>query len=123
MPPASQLSSQPEARKSRAQRPSRSTSFCFRWSPRSVVTPSARHARSWGAASVSRWKPFAHSGLEGFLALSPPSDEDEQILGGYNKGADCYLTKPLQPRALLNIVDYLIGDLPADERAKLEQIL
>ena len=49
--------------------------------------------------------------------------EDEQILGGYNKGADCYLTKPLKPRALLNIVDYLIGDLPADERAKLEQIL
>ena len=64
-------------------------------------------------------------GLDGLqtLVLLTAQSEDEQILGGYNKGADCYLTKPLQPRALLNIVDYLIGDLPADERAKLEQIL
>ena len=48
---------------------------------------------------------------------------DEQILGGYSKGADCYITKPLQPSTLLNVVDYLIGDLPAAERAKLEPLL
>ena len=49
--------------------------------------------------------------------------QDEQILGGYKKGADCYITKPLQPSMLLNIVDYLIGDLPPAERAKLEPLL
>jgi hypothetical protein len=31
--------------------------------------------------------------------------------GGYRSGGNCYITKPLKPSALLNIVDYLIGDL------------
>ena len=56
------------------------------------------------------------------VLLTAQSD-DEQILDGYQKGADCYITKPLQPSALLNIVDYLIGDLPPAERAKLEPLL
>jgi two-component system, OmpR family, alkaline phosphatase synthesis response regulator PhoP len=49
--------------------------------------------------------------------------KDDDVLGGYQRGADYYLTKPLKPAALLNIVDYLIGDLPAAERATLEALL
>lgn len=57
------------------------------------------------------------------VVLLTAQSKDEDILGGYRKGADCYLTKPLQPSALLNIVDYLIGDLTPAERAKLEPLL
>jgi len=57
------------------------------------------------------------------VVLLTAQSDDEQILDGYQKGADCYITKPLQPSALLNIVDYLIGDLPPAERAKLEPLL
>jgi CheY-like chemotaxis protein len=57
------------------------------------------------------------------VVLLTAQSKDEDILGGYQKGADCYLTKPLQPSALLNIVDYLIGDLTPAERAKLEPLL
>lgn len=48
---------------------------------------------------------------------------DDDVIHGYKKGADCYITKPLQPSMLLNIVDYLIGDLSPEERAKLEPLL
>jgi CheY-like chemotaxis protein len=57
------------------------------------------------------------------IVLLTAQAQDEQILGGYQKGADCYITKPLQPSMLLNIVDYLIGDLPPAERASLEPLL
>jgi CheY-like chemotaxis protein len=57
------------------------------------------------------------------VVLLTAQTKDEQILGGYQKGADCYITKPLQPSMLLNVVDYLIGDLPAAERAKIEPLL
>ena len=49
--------------------------------------------------------------------------KDEHILSGYKQGADCYITKPLQPAQLLNIVDYLVGDLSPTERARLEPFL
>jgi hypothetical protein len=39
------------------------------------------------------------------------------------QGADCYITKPLRPAQLLNIIDYLVGDLPPRERASLEPLL
>jgi DNA-binding response OmpR family regulator len=45
---------------------------------------------------------------------------DEDVISGYEKGADYYITKPLKPAALLNIVDVLIGDLPPEQRARLE---
>ena len=48
---------------------------------------------------------------------------DEDLIGGYEKGADYYITKPLKPSALLNIVDFLIGDLSPEERARLEKQL
>ncbi|HUI25703.1 MAG TPA: response regulator [Candidatus Kryptonia bacterium] len=44
---------------------------------------------------------------------------DENILDGYRAGAGYYLTKPFKPAALINIVDYLIGDLSAGEREQL----
>jgi two-component system, OmpR family, alkaline phosphatase synthesis response regulator PhoP len=58
-----------------------------------------------------------------FVVLLTAQSKDEDILGGYRQGADCYITKPLQPAALLNIVDYLIGDLSPEEKAKLEPLL
>ncbi|MBI1817222.1 MAG: response regulator [Deltaproteobacteria bacterium] len=48
---------------------------------------------------------------------------DEDLLAGYGVGADYYLTKPPKLDRLLNIVAYLIGDLTAEQRAKLEQSL
>jgi two-component system chemotaxis response regulator CheY len=40
---------------------------------------------------------------------------DEQMIAGYQAGVDYYLTKPFKPEALVNIVDYLIGDLSPEE--------
>jgi len=57
------------------------------------------------------------------VVLLTAQTNDDQILGGYKSGADCYITKPLQPSTLLNVVDYLIGDLPPAERARIEQLL
>lgn len=57
------------------------------------------------------------------VILLTAQSKDDDVLSGYQRGADYYITKPLKPTALLNIVDYLIGDLPAAERAKLEALL
>jgi CheY-like chemotaxis protein len=48
---------------------------------------------------------------------------DDDILGGYRKGAVFYITKPLRPAYLLNAVDYLIGNLSPEERQRLETSL
>jgi response regulator NasT len=45
---------------------------------------------------------------------------DEDIARGYRCGGTYYLTKPCEPSRVLNIVDYLIGNLDADERRLLE---
>ncbi|MBI2191246.1 MAG: response regulator [Planctomycetes bacterium] len=45
---------------------------------------------------------------------------DQDVLKGYGYGADYYITKPFKNERLLNIVDYLIGDLSDDEKALLE---
>ena len=39
---------------------------------------------------------------------------------GYDVGADYYITKPFQSQTLLNIVDYLIGDLTPEQKQELE---
>lgn len=57
------------------------------------------------------------------VVLLTGQSKDEHILSGYKQGADCYITKPLQPTQLLNIVDYLVGDLSPSERARLEPLL
>lgn len=41
---------------------------------------------------------------------------DRDISEGYRKGVRYYLTKPCEPRTLLNVVDYLVGDLDPEER-------
>lgn len=74
-----------------------------------------------GLQTLEQVRTRGHTSLP--VVLLTAQSEDEQILGGYEKGADCYVTKPLRPSALLNIVDYLIGDLPPAERAKLEPLL
>ena len=74
-----------------------------------------------GLQTLEKLRNQGHTELPVILLTAQTADED--ILGGYKQGADCYLTKPLQPKALLNIVDYLIGDLTPAERAKLEQLL
>ena len=58
-----------------------------------------------------------------FVILLTAQSGDADVLGGYKKGADYYITKPLQPSELLNIIDYLIGDLPAEERSRIEAAL
>ena len=45
---------------------------------------------------------------------------ERDIWKGYEKGATYYLTKPFENKQLVNIVDYLVGDLPRDERLRLE---
>jgi DNA-binding response OmpR family regulator len=45
---------------------------------------------------------------------------DKDIWRGYEEGATYYVTKPFVNQTFLNIVNYLIGDLSADERKKLE---
>lgn len=41
---------------------------------------------------------------------------DRDIAEGYRKGVRYYLTKPCEPRTLLNVVDYLAADLDTEER-------
>jgi DNA-binding response OmpR family regulator len=48
---------------------------------------------------------------------------DKDVWKGYEEGATYYLTKPFSNQQLLNIVKYLIGDLPPHERARLETLL
>ena len=57
------------------------------------------------------------------VVLLTAKSTDEDLIGGYQRGADYYLTKPIKPSGLLNIVDYLIGDLSAEEKTKLESLL
>ncbi|MFH1422561.1 MAG: response regulator [Planctomycetota bacterium] len=48
---------------------------------------------------------------------------DKDVWNGYEKGATYYLPKPFENKQLINIVDYLIGDLPEEERKKIETTL
>ncbi len=66
-------------------------------------------------------KRWSHAELPVILLTAQSGDDD--ILGGYQQGADCYITKPLQPSTLLNFVDYLIGDLSPEEKRRLEPLL
>lgn len=45
---------------------------------------------------------------------------DADIVKGYRRGATYYITKPCEPDSVLNIVDYLVGDLDREERELLE---
>lgn len=45
---------------------------------------------------------------------------DADVLRAHQRGAKYYLTKPCDPRRVLNAVDYFVGDLDPQERASLE---
>ena len=45
---------------------------------------------------------------------------DKDVWKGYEEGATYYITKPFVNQTFLNIVNYLIGDLPRHEKEKLE---
>ncbi|HVN85790.1 MAG TPA: response regulator [Candidatus Binatia bacterium] len=53
------------------------------------------------------------------VVMLTAQSSDDDIIEGYRAGAGYYLTKPFKPVALLNIVDYLIGDLSAAQREEL----
>ena len=74
-----------------------------------------------GLQTLEALRERGHNQLPVLLLTAQSGDDD--IIGGYRRGADCYLTKPLKPAALLNVVDYLIGDLSPEERARLEPLL
>jgi DNA-binding response OmpR family regulator len=58
-----------------------------------------------------------------FVILLTARSDDNEVLGGYKQGADYYITKPLRPAELLNIIDYLIGSLSPEERSRIEATL
>ncbi|MEK7232911.1 MAG: response regulator [Elusimicrobiota bacterium] len=70
-----------------------------------------------GYETLSRLRAAGHTRLP--VIMLTAQDSDDAVISGYHAGADYYVTKPYKSSTLLNIVDYLIGDLPADERAAL----
>ncbi len=56
------------------------------------------------------------------ILLTAQSSEQDQTKG-FSGGADFYLTKPFDYDKLANIIDYLIGDLPPDEKARLAALI
>lgn len=50
-------------------------------------------------------------------------DGDQDILEGYRHGVSYYLTKPCEPRTVLNVVDYFAGALDDPERDLVEREL
>lgn len=64
----------------------------------------------------------AHDGRVPVVLLSARGERWD-IAEGYRHGAAYYLTKPCAPRSVLNIVDYLVGDLDRPERELIESEL
>ena len=56
------------------------------------------------------------------IMLTAQSSEQDQTRG-FGGGADFYLTKPFDYDRLASILDYLIGDLSAEEKAKLAALI
>jgi len=54
------------------------------------------------------------------VVLLTARSRDGDIVDGYRQGADFYLTKPCDPQDILNVVDYLVGDLDERERRVLQ---
>jgi len=50
------------------------------------------------------------------IVLLTARGEDEEIAEGYKSGARYYITKPCEPERILNIADYLVGNLGPRER-------
>lgn len=71
-----------------------------------------------GLEALRRLRAGGHADLPVVLLTAHRTGAD--VLRGYESGSDYYLSKPFEAQGLLNIVDYLIGDLTPDERARLE---
>ena len=50
-------------------------------------------------------------------------DSGEDMISGYQEGAVYYITKPFKNEYVVNVVEYLIGDLAKEERVWHEQKL
>ena len=50
-------------------------------------------------------------------------DSGDDMISGYQEGAGYYITKPFKNEYVVNVVEYLIGDLAEEEREWLEQKL
>jgi len=74
-----------------------------------------------GLETLRRIRAGGRTALPVILLTANRSDSD--VLAGYASGGDYYLPKPFQAESLLDVVDYLIGDLSPAERARLEQVL
>ena len=74
-----------------------------------------------GFTALAEMRKRGHTNIP--VVMLTAASSDEQVLTGYQSGADYYLTKPIRAQGLLNIVDFLIGDLSPEERAKLEALI
>jgi len=71
-----------------------------------------------GLALAEELRELTHDRLPIVFLTARASDRD--IVTGYEHGGTYYLTKPCEPAKVINIVDYLVGDLDPDERRLLE---
>ena len=55
------------------------------------------------------------------IMLLSARSRDEDVMHGYGAGADLYLVKPMSMETLHKAIDYLIGDLTAEQKAALEE--
>jgi len=54
------------------------------------------------------------------IILVTGKDGDREVLEGYRRGASYYLTKPFKQETLAAAVDYLVGEISAEDRRALE---
>ena len=74
-----------------------------------------------GYETLSKMRELGLTGVPVVMLTARSGDDD--LMAGYQAGVDYYLTKPFGPAALLNVVDFLIGDLSPEEKAKLEAVI
>jgi DNA-binding response OmpR family regulator len=63
------------------------------------------------------------AGVTAPVVMLTGRSKDEHVLEGYQGGADYYIPKPFHAQTVLNIVEFLIGDLSEEQRAELEKKL
>jgi DNA-binding response OmpR family regulator len=71
-----------------------------------------------GLALAQELRELTHDRLPIVFLTARATDQD--IATGYEHGGTYYLVKPCEPAKVLNIVDYLVGDLDPEERSVLE---
>lgn len=74
-----------------------------------------------GLKTVARVRKGDHAELP--VVMVSGRTTSKHIMGGYKAGVDYYVTKPFRPRTILNIMNYLLGELPEEDGLDLEQLL